>query len=173
MTNRDPRGRAWRRGTPPLPEVLPFGGPAAQHALRPRVPQHRAGMEGRWAGAEEGGAQSTDGGRGGVWSTKEPGVVLCFVHRSVESFTLKKTSQIPRSNPSPPAMPTVPQCHIPTALERLHGRSPHRLPGQLCHCSTALHEEKCFSSYRHPTSPQPPFRSWRSIEVSLSSSAPD
>jgi len=50
-------------------------------------------------------------------------------------------------------MPTdhVPQCHIPTALEYLHGQWLHHLPGQLCHCSTAP-EKKFFltSNLNHP-----------------------
>ena len=51
----------------------------------------------------------------------------------------------PSPTPAHPTVPTVhvPQCHIPTALEHLHGWWPHHLSGQLCHCSTALYEKKC------------------------------
>jgi len=45
-----------------------------------------------------------------------------------------------------PPVPTahVPQCHISTFLNHLLGWGPHHLPGQLCHCNTALLEKKCF-----------------------------
>ena len=42
---------------------------------------------------------------------------------STESFKLEKTTKTTQSNPSPPHHAhCVPQCHIPTAVEPLHGR---------------------------------------------------
>ena len=51
----------------------------------------------------------------------------------MESLRLEKTPKITQSKHQPiPIMPTdhVPQCHIHTVLEHLHGRWLHHLPGQ-------------------------------------------
>ena len=58
-----------------------------------------------------------------------------FCHRIIELLRLEKTLKTSKSNPSPP-----PLCPLPTSLSVT---SPH-LPGQLCHCITALSEKKCF-----------------------------
>ena len=56
--------------------------------------------------------------------------------------TVGKDLQDPQAKPTP-TMPTVPQCHIPTVLEHLHGRRPHHSLGS---CATAaLLFLRCFS----------------------------
>ena len=58
----------------------------------------------------------------------------------------KRPQWSPSPIPTDPTMPTahIPHCHIPIVLEQLQGQWPHHLPGQLCHCITALYESKIF-----------------------------
>ena len=72
----------------------------------------------------------------------------CFFGGIMESFRLEKSSKITQPNSSPPhhahcPRPSVPHPH---GYGTPPGTVTPPLPGQLCHCSTALSEVKCFLS---------------------------
>jgi len=115
-------------------------------------------------------------------------------HKITESLRLEKTSQIPQLNPAPPHHADCPHHSVPHP----HSSGTHPgmgtlpLPGQLCHCISALGEKELFpvpnltlnmrpslSPYccylgaeADPSSPQPPVRGCRAMSSPLSSSSP-